>query len=105
MVSLNWNVGNVPPSVHHHKPSLPQLWFLSLTQVVFECLLTAKRFSVQVDPTGVPLNRGVDVAAAPVVPLRVLDLMVKNLHCPCPSHCLESFGDLPVVNLGGDRDD
>ena len=107
MVSLNWNVGNVPPSVHHHKPSLPQLWLLSLTQVMFECLLTAKRFSVQVDPTSVPLNRGVDVAAAPVVPLRVPDLMVENLHRPRPSHCLENFGDFPVVNLDRktERDD
>ena len=104
MVSLNWNIGNVPPCVHHHEPSLPQLWLLSLTQVMFECLLTAKRFSVQVDPTSVPLNRGVDVAAAPVVPLRVPDLMVENLHRPRPSHCLESFGDFPVVNLGTQRE-
>ena len=56
------------------------------------------------DPTSVPLNRGVDVAAAPVVPLRVPDLMVENLHRPRPSHCLESFGDFSVVNLGRQRD-
>ena len=104
MVSLNRKIRNVPPRVQHHEPSLPQLGLLSLIQKVFECLLTAKRCSVQVDPAGVPLHGGVDVAAAPVVPLRVPDLMVKNLHRLSPSHCLESFGDLPVVNLGADRD-